>query len=304
MRKPRRKLPIYAQGRRPGVPPSSDSAMPTKRNRCALLSLEHIEKHHKSFLSSRVAAAVVVVVVIVIVVLLLHLPNTIVDIKTMGQRIVVSDVQESIHFIRYKPHENQLIIFADDTTPRFVTAMCLLDYDTVAIADKFGSIVCVRLPKGTVDEVQEDPTGVRALWDRGLLNGASQKVELMTNIFIGDAITTLQKATLIPGGNDALIYATISGTVGVLVPFNSREDFEFFQNLEMHMRVEFPPLCGRDHLAFRSYYAPVKSVIDGDLCEQYSLLGIAKQKTIAEELDRQPSEVQKKLEDIRTRYAF
>lgn len=36
------------------------------------------------------------------------------------------------------------------------------------------------------------------------------------------------------------------------------QDFEFFQNLEMHMRVEFPPLCGRDHLAFRSYYAPVK----------------------------------------------
>lgn len=35
----------------------------------------------------------------------------------------------------------------------------------------------------------------------------------------------------------------------------------------------------------------LQSVIDGDLCEQYSLLGVAKQKTIAEELDRQPSEV-------------
>lgn len=45
----------------------------------------------------------------------------------------------------------------------------------------------------------------------------------MTNIFIGDAVTTLQKATLIPGGNDALIYSTISGAVGVLVPLNSRE---------------------------------------------------------------------------------
>lgn len=26
----------------------------------------------------------------------------------------------------------------------------------------------------------------------------------------------------------------------------------------MHMRSEFPPLCGRDHLSFRSYYFPVK----------------------------------------------
>lgn len=36
------------------------------------------------------------------------------------------------------------------------------------------------------------------------------------------------------------------------------QEFEFFQNLEMHMRVEYPPLCGRDHLAYRSYYFPVK----------------------------------------------
>jgi len=34
----------------------------------------------------------------------------------------------------------------------------------------------VRLPKDVSDEVDEDPTGNKALWDRGLLNGASQKV--------------------------------------------------------------------------------------------------------------------------------
>jgi len=109
---------------------------------------------------------------------------------------------------------------------------------------------------------------------------------------------------LIPGGSEALVYTTLSGTIGVLVPFTSREDHEFFQHLEMHMRSEMPPLCGRDHLGYRSFYFPLKSVIDGDLCEQYSLLDPTKQKTIAEDLDRQPSEIAKKLEDIRTRYAF
>lgn len=34
----------------------------------------------------------------------------------------------------------------------------------------------VRLPPNTSDDVDEDPTGNKALWDRGLLNGASQKV--------------------------------------------------------------------------------------------------------------------------------
>lgn len=38
---------------------------------------------------------------------------------------------------------------------------------------------------------------------------------------------------------------------GVLYPFASREDFDFFQHLEMHMRQEHPPLLGRDHLAYR-----------------------------------------------------
>lgn len=35
----------------------------------------------------------------------------------------------------------------------------------------------VRLPPNTSDDVDEDPTGNKALWDRGLLNGASKKVK-------------------------------------------------------------------------------------------------------------------------------
>ena len=94
------------------------------------------------------------------------------------------------------------------------------------------------------------------------------------------------------------------------------------------MRSECPPIGGRDHLAYRSYYFPIRNVIDGDLCEMYNSLDSSKQKTIAEELERLPSEVccyhplriipfnfvkvasclffqvSKKLEDIRTRYAF
>ena len=45
-------------------------------------------------------------------------------------------------------------------------------------------------------------------------------------------------------------------------------------------------------------------MLDGDLCEQFNMLERARQKGIAEEMDRTPNEVSKKLEDIRTRYAF
>ena len=93
---------------------------------------------------------------------------------------------------------------------------------------------------------------------------------------VGEIINSLEKATLIPGGSEAIIYTTLSGTVGMLAPFSSREvcncdhmiishsffsllqDIDFLQHLQMHMRAELPALCGRDHLAYRSYYYPIK----------------------------------------------
>lgn len=46
---------------------------------------------------------------------------------------------------------------------------------------------------------------------------------------------------------------------GALLPFTSREDVDFFSHLEMHLRQDHPPLAGRDHMAYRSAYFPVRS---------------------------------------------
>lgn len=69
----------------------------------------------------------------------------IVHIESMGHRIFVGDVQESVYMLRYKRAENQLIIFADDTQPRWITTMTSLDYNTVATADKFGNVAMVNI---------------------------------------------------------------------------------------------------------------------------------------------------------------
>ena len=41
-----------------------------------------------------------------------HIPHLVVDIKTVGERIICSDVQESVHFVKYRRGENQLVVFA------------------------------------------------------------------------------------------------------------------------------------------------------------------------------------------------
>eukprot|EP00730_Choanoeca_flexa_P003436 TRINITY_DN11412_c0_g1_i1.p1 TRINITY_DN11412_c0_g1~~TRINITY_DN11412_c0_g1_i1.p1 ORF type:complete len:1210 (+),score=373.66 TRINITY_DN11412_c0_g1_i1:24-3653(+) len=233
-----------------------------------------------------------------------HLPNQIVSISSMGTRIVVADQKESFFWVKFKPAENQLVIFADDTNPRWCSAMLMLDYNTVCGADKFGNIVVARLPEDVTDYVEEDPTGTKAFWSRGLLNGASQKMEVLANYHVGETILTLQKAVLTPGGPECVLYTTMAGGVGVALPFQDSDDYDFFQNLELHMRQEHPPLCGRDHLHYRSAYFPVKSVIDGDLCEQFASLKGTVKSEIAEGMDRSTQDIIKKIEDIRNRFAF
>ncbi|KAK1265384.1 hypothetical protein QJS04_geneDACA017915 [Acorus gramineus] len=228
-------------------------------------------------------------------------PNSIVSIHTYRDRIYVGDMQESFHYCKYRRDENQLYIFADDSVPRWLTASHHIDFDTMAGADKFGNVYFVRLPQDVSDEIEEDPTGGKIKWEQGRLNGAPNKVEEIVQFHVGDVVTCLQKASLIPGGGECLIYGTVMGSLGSLLAFTSREDVDFFSHLEMHMRQEHPPLCGRDHMAYRSAYFPVKDVIDGDLCEQFPTLPPDLQRKIADELDRTPGEILKKLEDARNK---
>ena len=43
----------------------------------------------------------------------------------------------------------------------------------------------------------------------------------------------LTKVGLVSGGRDVLVYTTISGAVGALIPFASMDDVEFMTTLEM-----------------------------------------------------------------------
>lgn len=98
-----------------------------------------------------------------------------------------------------------------------------------------------------------------------------------------------------------IVYGTISGGIGVLVPFISASDLDLFAQIEMHMRQLAPSLVGRDHLAFRGAFFPVKDVVDGDLCEQFVALTAEKQRTVSEETDRSVGQLLKNLEDMRNK---
>ena len=174
------------------------------------------------------------------------------------------------------------------------------DYDTVAGADKFGNIFILRLASTVSDDI-DNPTGSRLLWDTGILNGAPNKLDTMIQFHVGEVVTSLQRTSLVPGGTEAIVFVTMMGSVGALLPSETKEDRDFFTHLEMHMRQEYSCITERDHMSYRSYFAPVKETVDGELCELFSTLPFEKQQSIAGDLDRTPGEVLKKLEDTRNK---
>ena len=74
---------------------------------------------------------------------------------------------------------------------------------------------------------------------------------------MGEIVTSLQKATL-AGGQEHILYGTVMGSIGALLPFSARDDIDFFTQLETALRSKAPPLCGRHHIAYRSSFIPVK----------------------------------------------
>jgi splicing factor 3B subunit 3 len=222
-------------------------------------------------------------------------PQLINSLSTQGNRIIVGDVQQGITYVVYKQATNKLIPFVDDTVARWTTCSTMVDYETVAGGDKFGNIFVVRSPQKASEEADEEQAGLHLLNARDYLHGRSHRLDLMCHLYTQDIPTSITKTSLVVGGQDILLWSGLMGTIGVLIPFVTREDTDFFQSLEQHLRAEDPPLAGRDHLMYRSYYAPVKGVIDGDLCERYTLLPNDKKQMIAAELDRSVREIERKI---------
>ncbi|KAG7341712.1 mono-functional DNA-alkylating methyl methanesulfonate [Nitzschia inconspicua] len=225
------------------------------------------------------------------------LPTFVKTLQTAGDRAYFGDMMRSLHIVRYDTATNRLVMIANDPSPRPIVSQELLDFNTVAVGDKFGNICVMRLPRGT-DTATADLTGQRALWDSSR-DDTTAKLETLCQYYIGEVVTSMTRSSLVAGGAECLIYVTVTGRIGALVPFTSREDVEFFTQLEGYLRNDAPRPTGRDPQAYRSYYAPVMHVVDGDLCDTFSSLPHGVQSKIAERLDRNVGEILKKLEDTR-----
>jgi len=126
-----------------------------------------------------------------------------------------------------------------------------------------------------------------------------KKLKDICHFHVGELVTDVKKARFGDNMEECIVYSTVMGTIGILLPFKTKTNVDFFAALEVMLKTEQPPLLGRDHIAFRSYYFPSKCVIDGDLCEQFNYLSYDKQKEIAKELrEDHPSDLIKAIDKM------
>ena len=149
-------------------------------------------------------------------------PTRVTRVASLSRRVFVADAAESVFFVHYTPSANLLSVFAEDTLPRAITALTVLDYHTVAVADRYGGLTTLRVPRHVREDVSEESiargseTAVRVAdstlssssSSTGVMNKTTtpelaaallqqstrtrpQQVEVLTQWYVGDVVTSL-----------------------------------------------------------------------------------------------------------------
>jgi splicing factor 3B subunit 3 len=63
-------------------------------------------------------------------------------------------------------------------------------------------------------------------------------MEEICQYYLGEVGTCISKARLSAGSQEAVVIGTTSGGLTALLPFETKEEIDFFVHLEMYLRIE------------------------------------------------------------------
>lgn len=129
------------------------------------------------------------------------------------------------------------------------------------------------------------------VWEHPNMCGTPNKFDIAVNYHIGDPITSLALSI----SNNSIIYGTVGGQIGLMIPFLTDVEVTICKKLEAEIRNRRPTLCGRLHEMFHSQYSPLKNVIDGELIFEYLKMNESEQKEIAINLQSTPFDISRLL---------
>lgn len=200
-----------------------------------------------------------------------------------GVRLFVGDAMQSVTVCDYGAlgwgDVGRLSVVARDTLSRWTTCVCVVDYNTVCVGDKFGNICILR--------VRDGPLGASAH------NDAPKQLSVEACVHIGATVTSMYRS------GSAIRYGTAHGARGALLVIETESEAALLRSVERWCGT-MASVVGRDHTKFRSTFYALKNVIDGDICE----IAVAKQESltqIASQVGRRPEDVVRCFDEARWR---
>ena len=103
-------------------------------------------------------------------------------------------------------------------------------------------------------DMLNDDNRTRSGHSVGLGRERDWKMSVVASLYVGSLITSLCMQRF-SRSTDVLLYATITGEIGALMPLDSVKKVETLLTLESHMMSDASPVC-RIVDDYRSYYLP------------------------------------------------
>jgi hypothetical protein len=140
--------------------------------------------------------------------------------------------------------------------------MCTVDDFTVAIGDRYGSIVILRLPDdvvaGTLWRTSQPP-------ERGVFMPSAGQLVRIASFSAGAPVTGLGRE------GKVLYYATLAGQIGALVDVGVEEEYSWLAGAEVAVRKGYGDFCGFN--VKKRFEKGKIGVVDGDVIEMVEFIG-------------------------------
>ncbi|SEI35550.1 YALIA101S07e03950g1_1 [Yarrowia lipolytica] len=196
-----------------------------------------------------------------------------------SNRVAVGDIRQSVTVCVVLEEDSGHVIYplVCDKISRQVTCLFFVDYETVALGDRFGGFTMLRIPSEASKLADEDHNAVHLRQLEPTLNGPAHfRFDHVASFHIEDVPVAIHMY------NDYLVVCGLLGTVSAFVPVVSPKQSRDLKTIEKFVCASDPGLMGRDHGRFRGYYVPVKEVVDGDMLREVLVMDEKRREEVGE----------------------
>ncbi|XP_055927519.1 splicing factor 3B subunit 3-like isoform X2 [Argiope bruennichi] len=240
-----------------------------------------------------------------------------------GMSCLLYESRETLIHIKGKKEKIKKValhLLEKDIKPNEVTAACILSGDRMVRATISGNIFIVQLgtlqaqnnskvvkkttPVITLPLIQREILPAKILTKSGSIFTLSQE-KLLACIYLGEIVSSIQTFKFSSKAYETVVYATLSGSVGILSELKLKENVRFLDSVYKAMlattkgveRSSTDFLCS--HAKFRSQYYQCQNVIDGDYLGHFVKLDKGLRCYVKNQVGKTPQEILAKIESTR-----